>query len=251
MERPREEGLGSTLSVNITLNDLLEAGAHFGHKRRKWNPKMKKYIFKERNGYHIIDVRKTIPLLQKAAEFAYETAKRGGTFLFVATKKNLKDIVRSFAEEAGAFYVVERWPGGLLTNFQTTKQRLKRLREIEAILEEYEKGESVYVKKEITKLKKEYEKLMKKFGGVRGMEDLPDVLYVIDPVHEKIAVHEANLLNIPVIAIIDTNGDPDVIDYPIPANDDAIKSISLITRVIVDAIKKGREDREALMSREA
>ncbi len=250
MERPREGDLGSTPSVNITINDLLEAGAHFGHKRMKWNPKMKKFIFGERNGYHIIDVRKTIPLLQKAYQFVYETARKGGTFLFVATKKNIKDVIRQFAEEVGAYYVTERWPGGLLTNFETTKQRLAYMRELEARFEEFEKGEGVFIKKEIVRMKKEYEKLKKKFGGVRGMDNLPDVLYVVDPVHEKLAVHEANILRIPIVAIVDTNADPDLIDYPIPANDDAIKSVKLITSVIVDAIRKGRESREALIGKE-
>ncbi len=239
MQEVREEGLGNIPSVDV--KQLLEAGAHFGHKRSKWNPKMAKYIFTVKNGYHIIDVRKTIPLLQKALEFVYNIALKNGTFLFVCTKKNLKDTIVKFASEVGAFYVVERWPGGLLTNFDTTKQRLRRIRELEDIFIEFNKGKSIYVKKEIIEFQREYEKLLKKFGGVRNMENLPDVIYVVDPVNEKLAVHEANLLKIPVIAICDTNADPDLIDYPIPANDDAIKCVSLITSVLVEAIKKGKE----------
>ncbi|MEO0144296.1 MAG: 30S ribosomal protein S2 [candidate division WOR-3 bacterium] len=226
---------------SVNVQQLVEAGAHFGHKRSKWNPKMAKYIFKEKNGYHIIDVRKTVPLLQRALEFAYNVASRNGTFLFVCTKKNLKETILNFAREVNAFYVVERWPGGLLTNFETTKQRLLRIKELEGIFEDYNKGKSVYVKKEIVEFQKEYNKLLKKFGGVRDMENLPDVIYIVDPVNEDLAVHEANLLKIPTIAICDTNADPDLITYPIPANDDAIKSVSLITSLLVQAIKKGRE----------
>jgi small subunit ribosomal protein S2 len=239
MQEVKEEGLGNI--PNVSIQELLEAGAHFGHKRNKWNPKMSKYIFKEKNGYHIIDIRKTVPLMNRALKFAYEVASRNGNFLFVCTKKNLKDTILNFANEARAFYVVERWPGGLLTNFETTQRRLLRIKEIEGIFEEYNKGKSVYVKKEIVEFQREYQKLLKKFGGVRNMENLPDVLYIVDPVHDSLAVQEANLLKIPIIAICDTNADPDLITYPIPANDDAIKSVSLITSLLVEAIKKGRE----------
>ncbi|MEO0202777.1 MAG: 30S ribosomal protein S2 [candidate division WOR-3 bacterium] len=239
MQEVREEGLGNIPSVNV--QQLIEAGSHFGHKASKWNPKMAKYIFREKNGYHIIDIRKTVPLLQKVLEFVYNVSSKNGTFLFVCTKKNLKDTILKFANEINAFYVVERWPGGLLTNFETTKQRLLRIKELEGIFEDYNKGKSVYVKKEILEFQREYNKLLKKFGGVRDMENLPDVIYIVDPVKEDLAVHEANLLKIPIVAICDTNADPDLIDYPIPANDDAIKSVSLITSLIVQAIKKGRE----------
>ncbi len=239
MQEVRGEGLGNI--PNVDVKQLLEAGAHFGHKRSKWNPKMAKYIFTVKNEYHIIDVRKTVPILQKALEFAYNTASKNGTFLFVCTKKNLKDTILKFASEIEAFYVVERWPGGLLTNFDTTKQRLKRIRELEDIFVEFNKGKSIYVKKEIIELQREYEKLLKKFGGIRNMENLPDIIYVVDPVNEKLAVHEANILKIPIIAICDTNADPELIDYPIPANDDAIKSVSLITSLLVEAIKRGKE----------
>ncbi|MCS7244861.1 MAG: 30S ribosomal protein S2 [candidate division WOR-3 bacterium] len=239
MQEVKEEGLGNI--PNVKIEQLLEAGAHFGHKKSKWNPKMAKYIFREINGYHILDLRKTILLLENALRFIYDIASKNGNILFVCTKKNLRDTIVNFANEAGVFYVVERWPGGLLTNFETTKQRLIRIKELEGIFEEYNKGKSVYVKKEIVELQKEYDKLLKKFGGVRSMEDLPSAIYIIDPVNEKLAVHEANVLKIPTIAICDTNADPELITYPIPANDDAIKSVSLITSLVVETIKRGKQ----------
>ncbi|MEO0262996.1 MAG: 30S ribosomal protein S2 [candidate division WOR-3 bacterium] len=246
MDLPKEEGLISTLNVkslqNITKDDLLKAGVHFGHRTFKWNPKMKPYIYTKRNGYHILDVSKTYECLIHACQKIKEIALKGGKFLFVCTKKQGKDIVEEEAKRCGAFFVVERWLGGTLTNFTTILGRLERMREIERMKAE---GKiDFFVKKERLKIEKEYERLHKFFRGISNMDKLPDLVYIVDPVKEEIAVKEVRKLSIPIVSLIDTNGDPDLIDYPIPGNDDAIKSISFITKIIADTIIEGKEEFE-------
>ena len=259
MDEQREGAAGSTPSVEaasesgfpVTLKDLLEAGVHFGHPRQRWNPKMREFIFTERGGVHIIDLRKTLEQLKIAYNKVRDVAFRGGSVIFAGTKKQAKDIVREEAERAGVFHVTERWPGGLLTNFDTIRQRLTRMRKLEELLREMDEQRAAgtvlpYTKKELGLMSKELAKLQKLFGGIRDMEVMPDLMFVVDVVHESIAVAEANKLGIPVVALLDTNSDPDVADYPIPGNDDAIRSIKLITHVIADAVlegKGGRQDR--------
>jgi len=234
----------------ITVRELLEAGAHFGHQTRRWNPKMKKFIFTARNGIYIIDLQKTLLSVQMACDKIREVLAGGGKLLFVGTKKQAKEVVKEEAIRCGMFYVTERWLGGTLTNFQTIKLNLKRLREIEKMREDgtFEK----LTKKEVLKLEKEWAKLDKVLGGIREMYALPDLVYVVDCKKERIAVAEARKLNIPVVAIIDTNSDPDPIDYPIAANDDAIKSIAVITAQICEAALEARQQTtEAEMKEEA
>ncbi len=244
MDLQKEEGLTSTLSVrslqNLTKDDMLKAGVHFGHKAYKWNPKMKPFIYTKKNEYHIIDVSKTYECLLKACQKIKEVASKNGKFLFVCTKKQGKDIIEEEAKRCGAFFIVERWLGGTLTNFSTILGRLEKMKEIERMKEE---GKiELFVKKERLKIEKEYERLYKFFRGIANMDKLPDMIYIVDPVKEEIAVKEANKLSIPVVALIDTNGDPDLIDYPIPGNDDAIKSISFITKIVADTIIEGKEE---------
>lgn len=249
MERPRDAAPGSTPSGELSLVTLLEAGVHFGHRRRRWNPKMAPYIYTERNQIHIIDLRKTMEQLERARAFLREVAARKGHILFVCTKPQGKDAVREEAERAGAFYVVERWPGGLLTNFDVIQTRLQYIRTIERMRDDgtFEK----LPKKEVVKLMKKYEKLVRIFGGIRNMDRLPDALVVIDVVREHLAVQEARKLNIPVVALVDTDGDPEMVDYPVPGNDDAIRSIRLMARLFADAIIEGRQGEDAAMLREA
>lgn len=225
--------------ASVSIQDLLVAGAHFGHLTRRWNPKMRKFIFMERNGIYIIDLKKTLFWLQKASDEVIQDAQKGGNLLIVGTKKQAKDIVKSEAERSGAFYVTERWLGGTLTNFQTIKKSIKRLKNLEKMATDgtYDK----ISKKEILTIERQKEKLMKNLGGIRDMNRLPSIMFVIDAKKEAIAVAEAKRLNIPVIGLVDTNSDPDLVDIPIPGNDDAFKSISLITRVIADALIEGRE----------
>jgi len=229
----------------VTIKDLLEAGVHFGHPRQRWNPKMREYIFAERGGVHIIDLRKTLSLLLSAYDKMRDVAFRGGSILFVGTKKQAKDVVREEAERAGVFHVTERWPGGLLTNFETIRKRLTRMRELEELLSEMEslkaEGKTLpYTKKELSLIEKELFKLRRLFGGIRDMDVLPDIMYVVDVMQEEIAVMEAKKLGIPVIALLDTNSDPRLADYPIPGNDDAIRSIKLITGAMANAVLEGR-----------
>ena len=218
----------------ILLEQLLMGGAHFGHLTRKWNPKMKKYIFMERNGIHIIDLKKTLDCLNQAFVAVKEVVRRGEKVLFVGTKKQAKDIIRTEAERCNMFYVTERWLGGGLTNFSTIKKSIKHLKNIEKMSSDgtYEQ----LIKKEVLKLEKEREKMDKVLGGIKNMNILPGAMFVVDPRKETIAIAEARKLNIPVFAIIDTNCDPEDVDYPIPANDDAFKSVGLITHGFVDAI---------------
>lgn len=224
----------------VTMKQFLEAGSHFGHQTNRWNPKMKKYIFGSRNGIYIIDLQKTVRKFREAYEFVKQRAAQGGTVLFVGTKKQAQDIVREEALRCGMYYVNQRWLGGMLTNFSTIKSRIMRLRELEAM-----KDDRLYEsrpKKEVLKLEKERLKLEKFFSGLKEMQTLPAVVYVVDPRKERIALHEAKKLGIPTVAIVDTNCDPDDIDYVIPSNDDAIRAIRLITSKIADAVLEGKQE---------
>jgi len=222
----------------IAMKDLLEAGVHFGHQTKRWNPKMKPFIFGERNGIYIIDLGRTAKLYKEAAQFATETAAQGGTFLFVGTKRQAQDAIAEEAGRAGMYHVNQRWLGGLLTNFSTIQRSLGRLRELEAMATD---GRfDTLSKKEIARLNKERTKLSKNLDGIRGMTRLPDALFIVDTRHEQIAVDEARKLKIPVIGVVDTNCDPDQVDYVIPGNDDALRSIRLFAAGIADAILAGR-----------
>lgn len=232
----------------ISMKQLLEAGVHFGHQTRRWNPKMKKYIFTERNGIYIIDLQKTVKKVEEAYNFVRELAANGGKILFVGTKKQAQESVKEEAERCGMFYVNQRWLGGTLTNFATIQKRIKRLREIEKM--EEDGVFDVLPKKEVIGLKKEKERLEKFLGGIKDMKELPDALFVIDPRKERIAVAEARKLNIPIIGIVDTNCDPDEIDYVIPANDDAIRAVKLLTSKIADAVLEAKQGEEASVAAE-
>jgi small subunit ribosomal protein S2 len=222
------------------IKDLLEAGVHFGHQSSRWNPKMRRYIFAARNGIHIIDLKKSLNALQEATQAARGVTLDGDRVLFVCTKRQLRPIVEQEAKRCGGFFVTERWLGGMLTNFSTIRKQIRRLKELERGLDEgaYE----FYTKKEQLLLQREREKLDKYLGGVKDMGRLPGALFVVDAKKELIAVKEANKLGIPVIAIADTNADPDLIDYPIPGNDDAIRAVSLIAGSIADAIEQARRE---------
>ncbi|MBE4908701.1 30S ribosomal protein S2 [Bacillus luteolus] len=226
----------------ISMKQLLEAGVHFGHQTRRWNPKMKRYIFTERNGIYIIDLQKTVKKVEEAYNFVRELAANGGTMLFVGTKKQAQDSVKEEAERSGMYFVNQRWLGGTLTNFETIQKRIKRLKDIERMQEDgtFE----VLPKKEVVQLKKELERLEKFLGGIKEMKQLPDALFIIDPRKERIAVAEAHKLNIPIVGIVDTNCDPDEIDYVIPANDDAIRAVKLLTAKIADAIMESKQGEE-------
>lgn len=233
----------------LAMKQLLEAGVHFGHQTRRWNPKMKPYIFTERNGIYIIDLQKTVRKLEEAYNFVKELAQNGGTLLFVGTKKQAQETIREEALRCGMFYVNHRWLGGTLTNFKTMRARLQRLQELEMM--ENDGSFDVLPKKEVLQLRKEKEKLERFLGGIRGMKELPSAVYVVDPRKEKIAVSEARKLGIPVVAIVDTNCDPDEIDHVIPGNDDAIRAVRLITAKIADAVIEGREGQDAGAAPEA
>ena len=220
------------------LQDLLEAGVHFGHQTRRWNPKMRRFIFAERSGIYLIDLQKTLRQLQSGQDLLRNVVLKGDAVLFVCTKKQLKQIVRMEAERCSAFYVTERWLGGTLTNFQTIKKQIRRLKEIEQGLQEgaYE----FFTKKEQLGFEREQEKLSRNLEGIKNMTRLPGVMFVVDAKKERIAIAEANKLNIPVVAIVDTNADPDLITVPIPGNDDAIRSVSVITNALVDVVLEAR-----------
>lgn len=224
----------------VGLPQLLEAGVHFGHQTRRWNPKMRKFIFTERNGIHIIDLRKTLDRLVAAQNAVRGTVLKGERVLFVCTKKQLRGIIEEEANRCGAFYVTERWLGGMLTNFQTIRKQIRRLKELERGQED--NAFEFYTKKERLLLDRERAKLDKYLSGVKDMARIPAAMFVVDARREHIAVKEAARLGIPVIAIADTNADPDVIDFPIPGNDDAIRSVGLITKAIADAIEAARRD---------
>ncbi|MFD0897380.1 30S ribosomal protein S2 [Loigolactobacillus binensis] len=227
----------------ISMKQLLEAGVHFGHQTRRWNPKMKPYIFTERNGIYIIDLQKTLKLVDNAYDFMKNTAADGGIVLFVGTKKQAQDSIAEEATRAGQFYVNHRWLGGTLTNWQTIQKRIAHLKEIKQWSEDgtFEK----LPKKEVSQLNKQREKLEKFLGGIEDMPRIPDVLFIVDPRKEKIAVQEAQKLNIPIVAMVDTNSDPDDIDVIIPSNDDAIRAVRLLTSKMADAIVEGRQGEEA------
>lgn len=223
----------------ISMKQLLEAGVHFGHQTRRWNPKMAKYIFTERNGIYIIDLQKTVKKVEEAYQFVRDLAAEGGNILFVGTKKQAQESVKEEAERCGMFFVNQRWLGGTLTNFSTIQKRIRRLRDLE-VMEEDGTFE-VLPKKEVILLRKEKERLEKFLGGIKNMGQLPDALFIIDPRKERIAVAEAHKLNIPIVAIVDTNCDPDEVDYVIPGNDDAIRAVKLLTAKIADAVIEGRQ----------
>ncbi|MEI6093187.1 MAG: 30S ribosomal protein S2 [bacterium] len=222
----------------VTMKDLLSAGVHFGHQTSKWNPKMKPYIFGARNGIYIVDLQKTVKMAQRALEFLRDSASEGKSIMLVGTKVQAKDVVKEEAVRAGTYYVTSRWLGGFMTNFQTIKKGMERLEEIEKM-----KTDGIYdliSKKEVSKLEKEREKLADTFSGIRGMKKLPDIMFVVDPSNEEIAVAEAKRMGMPVVGLVDTNCDPDPVDYIIPGNDDAIKSIKLFASLVADAIIEGR-----------
>jgi len=229
--------------TEVSMKSLLEAGVHFGHQTSRWNPKMKPYIFGARNGIHIIDLQKTAQLFEQAYAFVRDLSARSGTILFVGTKKQAQDAVREEAERCGMFYVNNRWLGGTLTNFQTIKQSIDRLKKCEEILAD-ENMVQALTKKEMLRIQRERDKLLAALGGIKNMRKLPDALFVIDPKKEEIAVREANKLRIPVVAVIDTNCDPDLVDYKIPGNDDAIRAIRLFCAAIADAVIEGQQIRE-------
>ncbi|WP_054252096.1 30S ribosomal protein S2 [Neofamilia massiliensis] len=223
----------------ISMKSLLEAGVHFGHQTRRWNPKMSRYIFTERNGIYIIDLQKTVVEIEKAYAFMREVVAQGGEVLFVGTKKQAQESIESEAKRCGMHYINQRWLGGLLTNFETIKKRIDRLHELNRM--EADGSINLFPKKEVLKMLAERDKLEKFLGGIKDMERIPDVLYIVDPKKEAIAVKEAQILGIPTIAILDTNCDPDEIDYPIPGNDDAIRAVKLITKTIADAVIEGKD----------
>ena len=218
----------------ISMRQLLEAGVHFGHQTRRWNPKMKPYIYTERNGIYIIDLQKSVGMVDDAYNAVVDIVKNGGKILFVGTKKQAQDAIRTEAERCGMYYVNERWLGGMLTNFKTIQSRIARMKEIEAMAEDgtFE----VLPKKEVLQLKKQLEKLEKNLGGIRNMKKLPDAIFIVDPKKERICVQEAHTLHIPLIGICDTNCDPEELSYIIPGNDDAIRAVKLIVSKMADAV---------------
>ena len=225
----------------VSMKQLLEAGVHFGHQTRRWNPKMAEYIFTERNGIYIIDLQKSVKKLEEAYNFVRELSAEGKSVLFVGTKKQAQDSVKEEAERAGAYYVNARWLGGMLTNFATIRRRIARLKQLRAMQED---GTfDLLPKKEVIKLNLEIEKLEKFMGGIKDMTEMPGTLFIVDPRKERIAVSEAKKLNIPIVAIVDTNCDPDEIDYVIPGNDDAIRAVKLIAGAMANAVIEGREGR--------
>ncbi len=223
----------------VSMKQLLEAGVHFGHQTRRWNPKMAPYIFTERNGIYIIDLQKTVKKLEEAYNFVRDLSTEGKSVLFVGTKKQAQDSVKEEALRAGAYYVNARWLGGMLTNFTTIRRRIDRLKQLRTM--EEDGTFELLPKKEVIKLKLEIEKLEKFLGGIKDMKDIPGALFIVDPRKERIAVAEAKKLGIPIVAIVDTNCDPDEIDYVIPGNDDAIRAVKLISGVIANAIIEGNE----------
>ncbi len=226
----------------VSMKQLLEAGVHFGHQTRRWNPKMKAYIFTERNGIYIIDLQKTVKLMDVAYNYVRDIAAQGGSVIFVGTKKQAQESIRVEAERCGMHYVNQRWLGGMLTNFKTIRKRIDRMIQLEKM--EIDGTFERLPKKEVLMLRHEHEKLLKFLGGIRNMNQLPDAVYVVDPRKEKIAVAEARKLGIPIIAIVDTNCDPDEIDYLIPGNDDAIRAVKLITSCMADASLEGKRSLE-------
>ena len=226
----------------ISMKQLLEAGVHFGHQTRRWNPKMSRFIFTERNGIYIIDLQKTVKKVEEAYKFVKEVAETGKPILFVGTKKQAQEAIKEEAERCGMYFVNERWLGGMLTNHQTIQTRIKKLRELEKM--EEEGVFNVLPKKEVIKLNAEKEKLEKYLGGIKDMPELPGAIFVVDQRKENIAIQEAHRLGIPVVGIVDTNCDPDELDFPIPGNDDAIRAVKLITGAMATAVIEGRQGAE-------
>lgn len=227
----------------ISMKQLLEAGVHFGHQTRRWNPKMAPYIYTERNGIHIIDLQKTVGLVDEAYNAIFDIVQQGGTILFVGTKKQASETIAEEAARCGMYYVNERWLGGMLTNFRTIRSRIDRLKKIEKMAED---GTfDVLPKKEVANLKKEQEKLTKNLGGIKDMDRIPDAIFVVDPKKESLCVNEANKLGLTIIGIADTNCDPDELDYVIPGNDDAIRAIKLIVSKMADAVIEAKQGAEA------
>jgi small subunit ribosomal protein S2 len=233
-KKPEED-----LVMVVSMKELLEAGVHFGHQVKRWNPKMKKYIFGERNGIYIIDLQKTLKGLEDAFHFVKESSASGAGVLFVGTKKQAQDAVMEEARRAGAFFINQRWLGGMLTNFSTIKKSIERLKKLEAMKEDGTLN--LLTKREAAALEKEREKLDKNLSGIKEMKELPSIIFIIDPKKERIGVAEGRKLSIPIVAVVDTNCDPDEVDYVIPGNDDAIRAIKLLTSKIADAIIQGRE----------
>jgi small subunit ribosomal protein S2 len=236
--RGAHEGRTAGVAPVVTMKQLLESGVHFGHQTRRWNPKMKRYIFTERNGIYIIDLQQSLDYIDRAYEFIRETVAHGGTILYVGTKKQAQEAIAEQARRVGMPFVNQRWLGGMLTNFTTVFKRLQRLKELEEI-DFNDVAGSGMTKKELLQLKREKEKLDKTLGGIRDMAKVPSAIWVVDTKKEHIAVNEARKLGIPVVAILDTNCDPDEVNYPIPGNDDAIRSVALLTRVVADAVADG------------
>ncbi len=226
----------------VTMRELLDSGVHFGHQTRRWNPKMKRYIFTERNGIYIIDIQQSLALIDQAYAFVKDTVARGGNILFVGTKKQAQEPIIEQAKRVGMPYVTERWLGGMLTNFNTVAKRIDRLKELEAL---EANQDQIRTKKELLVLRREKDKLKKNLDGIRNMTKTPSAIWVVDTKKEHLAVQEAHKLGIPVIAILDTNCDPDEVEYKIPGNDDAIRSVALLTRVIADAVIAGMQARQA------
>ena len=226
----------------ISMKQLLEAGVHFGHQTRRWNPKMAEYIFTERNGIHIIDLQKSVGKVDEAYNAIKDVVANGGKVLFVGTKKQAQDAIKSEAERAGMYYINERWLGGMLTNFRTIQSRIARLKAIEKMSED---GTfDVLPKKEVINIKKEWDKLEKNLGGIKEMKKLPDIIFVVDPKKERICIQEAHALNIPLVGIADTNCDPEELDYVIPGNDDAIRAVKLIVSKMADAVIEANQGEE-------
>ncbi len=221
----------------VTMKDLLEAGVHFGHQTNRWNPKMRPYIFGERNGVHIVDLSQTVRMFADAYDFAAKIAGKGKSIIFVGTKKQAQDAIREQAERANQYYVINRWLGGMMTNFQTVRKSINSLKELDRMSKDGSYAK--YTKKEVLEFDRERERLERNVGGIRGIGGLPGALFVVDPNKEEIAIKEANKLNIPVIAVCDTNCDPERIDYPIPGNDDAIRAIRLFAGAIAEACLEG------------
>ncbi len=233
----------------ISMKQLLEAGVHFGHQTKRWNPKMAPYIYTERNSIHIIDLQKSVGKVDEAYKAVVDIVSNGGIILFVGTKKQAQDAIATEAERCGMYYVNERWLGGMLTNFKTIQSRISRLKEIESMQED---GIfDVLPKKEVIKLKKEMEKLQKNLGGIKEMKRVPDAIFIVDPKKERICVHEAHALGIQLIGIADTNCDPDELDYVIPGNDDAIRAVKLIVSKMADAVIEANQGAEAMPAEES
>lgn len=234
---------------SISMKELLEAGVHFGHQTKRWNPKMKPYIFGARNGIYIIDLQKTVRYFKSAYSYVKDCVEQGNSVMFVGTKKQAQDSVAEEASRCGQYYVNQRWLGGMLTNFSTVKQSIERLKKLDAMFDD---GTiDAYTKKEALQMDKERDKLQKVLGGIKNMHKLPGLMFVIDPKNEEIAVQEAKKLGIPVVAIVDTNCDPDMIDYVIPGNDDAIRAIRLLSAKIADAVLEGSEARNTALQSNA